>query len=187
MPKKAKNFCLATSIWLRTHIHEHRLVWRDMEKAFAAITTFFPTPSSYNVDVPLDVVETMAQLADNQRRAPRSSPYARSFKSNVMVSKDCWRDLDEMKKAQNDGCIPYNRSRNDAIRPNVAQLFESGLIYPAHITNSADTAGAKGGHQKEHTLYVDYRYSRSEWPSRTSSFTSVQDPYKVDLLHSARL
>ena len=184
MSKKDRNFCLRTLLWLHTHVHEHRLVWKDMERAFAATSIFFPANSP--IDLATEAAETRAQLSDNGSRAQRLRPYSRTFQSNLTVPNDFWSDVDEVCKARRQNGVLYYRDWDRILRPAVAHWFKSGVIAPAHLSYPPGDAVVTVEQEQQLDIFFDYRSYRDEWPNPANGFTAIKNPYEIDLRNRAR-
>jgi hypothetical protein len=182
-----KRFCLKLLLWLKVHTHEHRLVWRDMQRAFATMSFFFPNDCTKDATEEEMMQTARANIMDNASRA-QNNPYIRTFKSNMSLSKDFWKRADDLYEARRLASarqrIEYNRDGDKIIRPIVAHWLKAGVIGPSHHTRAPGFCVALKEPGKENDVYIDYRGTRLSWPSRNQQ--NITDPYGVELLKAAR-
>lgn len=179
-------FCCRTLIWLRVHTSSHRIVWKDIVSAFQSMAIFFDGAGDcHPSDLPL-----RNEIADNNGRAA-NRPYSRTFQSNLLLPARFWREADELNERRQDACrrrIPfYDREGDKNMRLIIAHWFKAGVICAAHIpypTGDCVVSNEEGKSRPD--LFIDYRSMREDWPAIRGDFKAITDPYKVDLLRSAR-
>ena len=121
------------------HIGEHRLVWRDMRKAFCTVAMFFPdfgTDDVAKITAWKQAVRQAPLLFDNAAKADRL-PYTRRIESNATMPQKFW---DESYKVTHGLCGDYPKIHrkpppydwDKLIRPLVIKLFKAGIIGPGY-------------------------------------------------------
>jgi len=121
------------------HIGEHRLVWRDMRKAFCTVAMFFPdfgTDDVAEITAWKQAVRQAPLLFDNAAKADRL-PYTRRIESNATMPQKFW---DESYKVTHGLCgdcpkihrkpPPYDWDK--LIRLLVIKLFKAGIVGPGY-------------------------------------------------------
>ena len=125
MTKRDVHAACRVLLFLRTHTDEHRLVWKDMARAYACMSPFF---SDSDDDVHHDLSN---RIADNVTKAQKP-PYSRNFQSNVLLTKDFWKEADRATAPKpptmNRHTVHYDRDSDALVRPIVARWFQAGII-----------------------------------------------------------
>ena len=189
MSKRDKRFCLRLLIWLKVHTREHRLVWRDMVRAFAVISLFFSGGLEEDPTKVEKTKDTRAAIADTTSRA-QTHPHSRTSKSNASQANDFWKEVDELYKVRRHPStkqrIEYDWESDKKLRPVLAHLFKAGVIGPSYYEYALGNAVPLTRSGNEGTLYIDYRRTRPTWPTREKGLKQITDPYAIDLKKAAR-
>lgn len=187
--------------WLDMHVSEHRLVWRDMVHAVACVSLLFPALEPQESRLSRWRSRHSREFLDNEWKKENMKPYARSTqRSNYALANDLFQQATEEFQSvrrprghRGSKKYTYPRDRPDYprgwdmfLRPTLARLFKAGVIGPGYVPFPAGQALPVKDDGKEH-MYIDYRRLKgTEWWPKPSALSHIQDPYRVDLLKTAR-
>lgn len=114
-----------------------RRAYKDMARAFAQISIFFPNHKVFSMTEFIDKNEVGQQfrhslLLDPEARA-KEILLSRSQDSNQLRDRSFWKDWIDIDKAPGDNAVKMPIAWDSIIRPIVAKLYKEGVIVPAHV------------------------------------------------------
>lgn len=184
---------MKTLMEMEVHTAEHRLVYRDMEDAFAAVSLFLPD-DIFDAETKawLATLSQTTQLVDNDAKA-KTQPYWRSVLSNsswpLKFWNGQWEEIGDAAYRNPEYPVWHLKEEprvwDEVARPTIAHLFKAGIIGPGYCPYPSGQAMAVPAHPGDprRDLFISYCNIRGDWPTMSST---MRDPHAIDLLAMAR-